>query len=62
MENRTIAARARLTVSVDTILGEGVDSSVFVESDMPIVAERPLYFLYHNMWPGGSDTIGATYP
>ncbi len=29
-------------------------------SDLPIVAERPVYFLYNRAWPGGSNIIGST--
>ncbi|MBU1670090.1 MAG: hypothetical protein KKF41_13050 [Actinobacteria bacterium] len=58
----TIPARGRHTASANAILGADVDSSVFVSSDVPVVAERPMYFLYHGSLPGGSDTMGVTYP
>jgi hypothetical protein len=54
-------ASARKTLSVNEIVGPDRDVSIYVESDEPIVAERPMYFNYHGVWPGGSDTAGASY-
>jgi hypothetical protein len=33
-----------------------------VTSDLPIVAERPVYFLYQGMWDGGHNVMGAARP
>ena len=48
----------RETLDVNTILGPGVDSAIQVESDLPIVVERPMYFDYHGFATGGHDTLG----
>jgi hypothetical protein len=34
------------------------DVSIRVTSDVPIVAERPMYFLYGGEIPGGHNTLG----
>jgi len=57
-----IAANARETVSVNSLVGPGKEVSLKVESDQAVVAERPMYFNYKNKWKGGHDTIGATSP
>jgi hypothetical protein len=38
------------------------DVSIRVTSDVPIVAERPMYFLYQGVWSGGHNVIGSTQP
>jgi hypothetical protein len=38
------------------------DVSINVSSDKPIVAERPVYFLYNGAWPGGHNTLGYPMP
>jgi hypothetical protein len=60
---RTIAtiplpAGARTTVLVNPILGSNIDASILVESGLPIVVERPLYFDYRGSTVGGADTFG----
>ncbi|MCG2796391.1 MAG: DUF5719 family protein, partial [Actinomycetia bacterium] len=55
-----VPARSRRTVNVNEAVGGGKDVSVTVESDRPIVAERPMYFNYHGTWPGGHCELGAT--
>ena len=52
-----IAAHMRATVKVADVVGRGQDVSARVESDRPVVAERPMYFNY-NGWTGGHDVIG----
>jgi hypothetical protein len=32
--------------------------SIKVTSDLPIVAERPMYFNYKGSWSGGHDVVG----
>jgi hypothetical protein len=61
-----VRARSRFTVAVHREeLGIGVhdgprgDVSVKVESDLPVVAERPVYFNYMGSWDGGHDVVGA---
>jgi hypothetical protein len=44
-----------------------VDSAIVIESDVPVVAERPMYFSYKEntpgyAWTGGHDVVGAPAP
>ena len=61
-ETRTIAPTTRDTVDVNLAVGPNHDVSMVVNSDVPIVAERPLYFNYRNKWSGGHDVVGAPGP
>jgi hypothetical protein len=61
----TVSARSRATVAVHQDgLGIGVhdnahgDVSIKVTSDQPIMAERPVYFLYNGSIAGGHNTEG----
>jgi len=53
---------SRHTVDVNTEVGKDHDVSCVVTSDQPIVAERPMYFFYHDKWTGGHDVVGAPGP
>ncbi|RJP34669.1 MAG: hypothetical protein C4536_02410 [Actinobacteria bacterium] len=46
----------------DEVNRPGQDVSMKVEADLPIVAERPMYFNYQGAWAGGHDSMGATSP
>jgi hypothetical protein len=54
----TLAPRSRFTILVDDILPEA-EVSTKVEAQMPVVAERAVYFNGRN---AGHDTIGVNYP
>jgi hypothetical protein len=56
---RVVPAHARETVNVNQAVGENQDVSVRVSSKQPIVAERPMYFNYHNAWTGGTVVLGC---
>jgi hypothetical protein len=59
----TVPANSRYNIYVNSDLGEGLDNSFKVESDIPIVCERPMYFRYVpgvRDWEGGSDAMGST--
>ena len=56
----TIAPEKRKTINVVEEVGVNQDVSVKIESDLPIVAERPIYYNYHEEWEGGDDCMGAT--
>jgi streptogramin lyase len=58
----SVPAQQRLTVSVNMEIGADKDTSVYLSSTSAFVAERPVYFLYHNAWDGGHDVIGAKAP
>jgi hypothetical protein len=55
----TVAARQRLTVSVNTEIGTNKDDSVQLTSTGSFIAERPMYFNYQGAWTGGHDVLGA---
>ena len=57
-----LPARSRVTLHLNHVLGPGVDFSFSVKADVPIVAERPMYFLYNGAWSGGHDVMGAAAP
>jgi len=62
-KNYTVSANARKTLNVNTELGQGIGVSMVVTSDLPIVAERPMYFTFTGAGlnvPGGTDVLGAT--
>ena len=54
-----VPARERLTVSVNREVGPDKDVSVKLTSAGAFVAERPMYFDYHDAWDGGHDVIGG---
>ena len=64
----TVEASTRKTLDVNSFLQisrtatDGQDVSVMLSSNLPIVAERPIYFHFGGSTPGGSDIIGATQP
>jgi len=53
---------SRGTVLVNGEVGPDHDVSMRVTSQTPIVAERPVYFLYQGMWDGGHNVMGAAQP
>jgi len=66
----TVPKTSRQTVKVNDflngILGPGDDAahdfSAKIESTLPIVAERPMYFNYNGAWTGGHDVVGLPLP
>jgi hypothetical protein len=58
LQSITVAPQTRATVSVDAVLGPDMDSSLILQSSIPVVAERPMYFNYKGFAQGGSDTRG----
>ena len=57
-----IPGNSRKTINVNESMGPDEDVSVIVLSDTPIVAERPMYFLYQGSWDGGHDSAGCDIP
>ncbi len=61
-------ASTRTTVNVNTVIGVdrlamvGQDVSLAITSDLAVIAERPIYFTFGGVTPGGSDIIGTTQP
>ena len=62
----TAAAGSRATFKVNDLLGPGIESSLALESDQPVIAERPTYFSYQGVGSmkcsGGHCVMGATAP
>jgi hypothetical protein len=56
----TVPAFKRYTIDVNATVGADVDVALRVDSDQPVVAERPMYFDYKDKWNDGSITMGAT--
>ncbi len=58
-----VGAHARSTFLVNNLLGAGFQTSLKLESDQPVVAERPMYFDYsgmgNNSWTGGHCVMGT---
>lgn len=61
-QNVEVPALSRRTVDVSAFVGRGHDVSALVESQVPIVAERPMYFNYKGKWDGGHDCTGVEQP
>lgn len=61
-EERTVQPSRRDTIFVNEVVGPDEEISLRVTSDQPIVAERPIYFLYHDRWEGGHVSAGANHP
>ena len=61
-EEKIVQPWRRSTVFVNEAVGAGKEVSLRVTSDQPIVAERPIYFLYHDSWAGGHVSTGANRP
>ncbi|MBN1289677.1 MAG: hypothetical protein JXA49_08590, partial [Actinobacteria bacterium] len=57
-----VAPKSRSTVDVNLDNGPNQDISIRIASDIPILAERPMYFNYHGTWAGGHDSTGTTCP
>ncbi|MBU1670881.1 MAG: hypothetical protein KKF41_11860 [Actinobacteria bacterium] len=58
----TIAPHSRFTVKVDEVTGmEAASFSTTLTSNVPVIAERAMYFDYYGKL-GGHDSVGATSP
>jgi len=58
---REVAPRSRDTVKVADDVGDNRDVSIELVSDVPVVAERPMYFSYgEGAWTGGHDVMGVS--
>jgi hypothetical protein len=58
----TVPANSRQTLSVNLEAGSGKELGMAVRSDIPILAERPMYFDYGGGWDGGHCVMGAALP
>jgi len=58
----SVPGRRRQSIHVDTVPGlEATDVSTRIDSDLPIIAERSMYFSYQGR-KGGHATMGASSP
>jgi murein DD-endopeptidase MepM/ murein hydrolase activator NlpD len=59
----TVPAKARLTISPRSAIGSNQDIAAVIRSDVPIVAERPMYFSYGaGGWKDGTVVVGLAKP
>ncbi len=57
-----VPPKSRGTIHIDAVPGlEATDVSTRIDSDIPVAAERAMYFDYNN-WRGGHDSAGVTAP
>ena len=58
----TLKPGERASLNINALAGSGLDISVYVQSDQPIIAERAMYFSYqglgHEPWTGGHNSLG----
>ena len=55
-----LPAASRTTLRVNDEVGPGQNVSMHLHAANPIVAERPMYFLFNGSITGGHDVMGAT--
>jgi len=55
----TVGPHTRGTFKVNDVLGPGYQTSLRLEADRGIVAERPMYFNYQSTWTGGHCVMGS---
>ncbi len=64
VDGQEVPARSRKTFDAGEILGRGYQSSLLLESTLPVVAERAMYFDYlasgTHHWSGGHCVMGST--
>lgn len=53
-----VPAGSRHTVSVNRDAGSNLSLSAQVDSSVPVICERSMYFRYDNAWPGGHVVMG----
>jgi hypothetical protein len=56
-----VAPTSRYTISVNQNAGEDLEVSAALASDLPILAERPMYFNYQGKMDGGHIVVGSNY-
>ena len=57
-----VQPQSRYTINVGSDAGKDLQLSAHIQSDQPVVCERPMYFFYQGYhaynWPGGHDSQG----
>ncbi len=63
---REVRPNSRETVDVLAHVGDNQDVSIRMESDVPVIAERPIYYIYGmdsgKNWCGGDSVVGNPAP
>lgn len=63
---RTVRPNSRETVDVLANVGDNQDVSITMSSDVPVIAERPIYYIYGmdsgKNWCGGDSVVGNPSP
>lgn len=62
VQNAVVPPSSRATVDVRAAAGEGKDVSVALESSLPVIAERAMYFDCQDKYPGGHVCMGSQGP
>ena len=57
-----VPASCRRSLLINELVGPDQDVALQVTSDLPLVAERPMYFRYRGVWSGGHCTTGVSQP
>ena len=66
-QSLTLSPSTRSTININDVMrvsnssNVGQDVSLYITSDIPIVAERPIYFTFLGNTSGGSDIVGQTH-
>lgn len=55
----SVGPHTRGTFKVNDVLGSDHQTSLKLDSSLPVVAERPMYFNYNGVWTGGHCVMGA---
>ncbi|PKQ28756.1 MAG: hypothetical protein CVT63_01215 [Candidatus Anoxymicrobium japonicum] len=65
-KERVVKPLSRDTVNVLHDVGDNQDVSIVVTSDVPVICERPMYYIYGmdsgKYWNGGDSTVGNSGP
>ncbi|MEW6554690.1 MAG: IPT/TIG domain-containing protein [Actinomycetota bacterium] len=64
-ETFTMSTMSRRTINVNASINpyfeNGSEVSVVVYSNVEVVVERPMYFIYNGYWTGGHDVVASPY-
>ena len=58
-KSHVVVANSRFTVPVNTDAGTDLAISAGISSNKPIIVERPSYFNFQGVCPGGHDVVGC---
>jgi P pilus assembly chaperone PapD len=65
IKGHVVPAQSRYTILVNSDLGNNLENSCIIESDQPVIVERPMYFRYQGTggygWEGGHVSLGTPF-